>query len=149
MAAVEVACCCDSTSTSWVGAKPGTESLWGFLAVYEADGEDTIMDCLGVIPGVAMFVESVEAVPSPFVSTGRPLRRPLRVPLPFLIPESERGFIRGSHRLLLLSELRTLPSVPAVLALLPLAAEEERGGTDVTRPPSANWTASAGRTLGL
>lgn len=40
------------------------------------------------------------------------------------------GFRRGSHRLLPLSELIALPSVPAVLAFPALAAEEERAGMD-------------------
>lgn len=86
------------------------------------------MDCLGVMAGVAVLVDSPEAVPVAPESTLKPLL--------FLAPELERGLSLGSQRLLPLSELRPLPSVPAVLALPALAAEDVRGGTDETRAAS-------------
>lgn len=67
--------CCASSSTSWVGAKLGTERRRAALTtLWEADEEGTIIDWRGVMAGVAVLVDRPDAMPESREAAGKPLR---------------------------------------------------------------------------
>lgn len=95
--------------------------------------EVTIIECLGVMAGVAVLVEMPEAVPLEVTSCAIALAA-----FEVLTPELERGLRRGSQRLPALSELMTLPSVPEALARPALAADDVLGSTEPILAASAD-----------